>query len=132
VRFAPYDPDARGWVRDRDRDMHAPIPCDYRAAIRRALELHEGPGGTAMSFRAIGVVMAQYHGWHRSPAWWQEHLNRAGATKRPRGRPLRGKESAVRTEPRGLAGYLAGVYDGPGGTSPSTQETPCSQTSTTC
>lgn len=120
IHFAYYDPDAK-YGNPRARDRHAPIPCDYSAAIKRAMELREGPGGNAFSYRAIAIIMAQYHGWHRAPGWWKQKLVRAGATPRPRGMTLaanRAKsiQESTPQKPRGLAGYLAGVYDGPGGT----------------
>lgn len=89
-------------------DLSAPLPLGYRDAIRRAVQLRMLPG-EFITYNVIRLIMAEYHGFRRSESWWRNELRREGVPRRPRG-------NARRASCSGLALYLSGATDGPGGT----------------
>lgn len=67
-------------------DNTAPLPLGHFRALERGVELRLSDP-TVYSWRTISAVMAEYHGFSRSPWWWQKQL-RGKVPERCNGRPF--------------------------------------------
>jgi hypothetical protein len=67
-------------------DPSAPLPLAYNQAIARAAVLRN-TDPVAFTYPTITEVMRIYHGFERSPWWWQKQL-RGRVAASPRGVPI--------------------------------------------
>lgn len=89
----------------------APLPMGYTKALARAACLREVGG---MSWKQVSFIMSYYHGFTRTGGWWSAQVrSRNLVPPRPRGNGIRNLRSDL--PPNGLRGYLAELWDGPGG-----------------